>query len=148
MGDEHTKKDGLKVLNELLEMFVEETNQRKDVNKPDFVVWDGDLVWDAFQNAFDNFNRIVAKMSVPSVLVHGNHDGYRDDPKFLNLQEKLSGYRKLNYSFDYGKWHFVVIAAQEKYLNDSEKNEMLKWLDNELKSSKDKKKMLFMHYHI
>jgi predicted phosphohydrolase len=148
MGDEHTNKDGLKILNELLQMFVDETNQRKDKNQPDFVVWDGDLVWDAFQNAFDNFHRIVSQLKVPSVLVHGNHDGYNEDPKFLNLQEKLSGYRKLNYSFDYGKWHFIVISAQEKYLQDSQKKEMLRWLDDELKSNKDKQTMLFMHYHI
>jgi len=148
MGDEHTEKNGLKVLNELLEMFVAETNNRKGNKKPDFVVWDGDLVWDAYQNAFDNFQRIVAKMKVPSVLVHGNHDGYNDDPKFLNVQEKLSGYRKLNYSFDYGKWHFVIIKAEEKYLKAAEKIKMLKWLDDELKNNKDKQTMLFMHYHI
>ncbi|MCF6300704.1 MAG: metallophosphoesterase, partial [Proteobacteria bacterium] len=148
MGDEHTEKKGLKVLNELLEQFVEETNSRQNDNKPDFVVWDGDLVWDPFQNAFDNFQRIVKKMTVPSVLVHGNHDGYEDDPKFLNLQQNLSGYKKLNYSFDYGKWRFIVIAAQEKYFSDEKKKDMLKWLDDELKNNKDKQIMLFMHYHI
>ncbi|MCF6287724.1 MAG: metallophosphoesterase [Proteobacteria bacterium] len=148
MGDEHTVKPGLKTLNELLEMFVEETNKRKAKNKPDFVVWAGDLVWDPFQNAFDNFQRIVKKMKIPSVLVHGNHDGYNGDPKFLNLQENLSGYRKLNYSFGYGKWHFVVISAQEKYLKPEQKKAMLKWLDDELKQNKDKQTMLFMHYHI
>lgn len=148
MGDEHTQKDGLKRLNELLEMFVAETNERKGKDIPEFVVWDGDLVWDAFQNAFDNFERIVSKMTVPSVLVHGNHDGYNDDPKFLNMQERISGYRKLNYSFDYGKWHFVVIKAEEKYLKPEEKVEMLRWLDEELKNNKDKQTMLFMHYHI
>lgn len=148
MGDQFTEKKGLKTLNELLEMFVLETNKRKGKAKPDFVVWAGDLVWDAYQNAFDNFQRIVSKMNVPSVLVHGNHDGYNEDPKFLNLQENLSGYRKLNYSFDYGKWHFVVIKAEEKYLKDNEKIEMLRWLDEELKNNKDKQTMLFMHYHI
>ncbi|MFK8012284.1 MAG: metallophosphoesterase, partial [Marinicellaceae bacterium] len=148
MGDQHTEKKGLKILNSLLEMFVAETNKRKGKQKPDFVVWGGDLVWDAYQNAFDNFQRIVAKMKVPSVLVHGNHDGYNDDPKFLNMQENISGYRKLNYSFDYGNWHFVVIKAEEKYLKKEEKIEMLNWLDNELKNNKDKQTMLFMHYHI
>jgi 3',5'-cyclic AMP phosphodiesterase CpdA len=148
MGDEHTKKKGLQTLNELLQMFVDETNARKGKAKADFVVWDGDLVWDAYQNAFDNFQRIVSKMNIPSILVHGNHDGYNDDPKFLNLQEKISGYRKLNYSFDYGKWHFVIIKAEEKYLQPEQKKQMLKWLDNELKNNKDKQTMLFMHYHI
>lgn len=148
MGDQHTEKKGLKRLNDLLSMFVEETNNRTGKDKPSFVVWNGDLVWDAFQNAFDNFERIVKKMTVPSVLVHGNHDGYNDDPKFLNLQKSLSGYQKLNYAFDYGKWRFVVISAQEKYLDQEKKQKMLKWLDDELRTHKDKQIMLFMHYHI
>ncbi len=148
MGDEHTKKDGLKILNELLEMFVDETNERKDENKPEFVVWNGDLVWKPLQNAFDNFQRIVAKMKTPSVLVHGNHDGKNQDPKFLNLQQNLSGYRKLFYSFDYGKWHFVVIAAQEKFSSKAKKKELLLWLNDDLNKHKDKQTMLFMHYHI
>ncbi len=148
MGDQHTEKKGLKRLNDLLSMFVDETNNRTGKDKPSFVVWDGDLVWDAFQNAFDNFERIVKKMKVPSVLVHGNHDGYNNDPKFLNLQKNLSGYQKLNYAFDYGKWRFVVISAQEKYLDPEKKQRMLKWLDDELRAHKDKQIMLFMHYHI
>ena len=148
MGDEHTKKKGLQLLNELLQMFIDETNARKGKDKADFVLWDGDLVWFPLQNAFDNFYRIVSKMKIPSMLVHGNHDGKNDDPNFLNLQEKLSGYRQLNYSFDYGKWHFVIIKAEEKYLKQEQKEKMLAWLDNELKKNKDKQTMLFMHYHI
>ena len=148
MGDEHTKLDSLKILNVLLEQFVEETLNRSKQESPDFVVWNGDLVWQPLQNAFDNFNRIISALNVPSVLVHGNHDGIKDDPKFLNLQQDISGYKKLNYSFDYGQWHFIVIAAQEKYLSHSKKRELLKWLDNELVRNKDKKIMLFMHYHI
>jgi len=148
MGDEHTEKKGLKILNELLEMFVKETNERKGSDKADFVVWDGDLVWDAFQNAFDNFQRIVSALNIPSIMVHGNHDGLNDDPKFLNMQEKITGYRKLNYSFDYGQWHFIVIKSEEKYLKEEQKKAMLDWLDAELKKNKDKQVMLFMHYHI
>ena len=138
----------LKILNELLSMFVKETNKRKGKDKPDFVVWNGDLVWKPLQIAFDNFVRIVSEMKIPSVLVHGNHDGVKEDPKFLNAQEKLSGYRKLHYSFDYGQWHFVVIASQDKYLTRKKKKDLLKWLKQDLKNNKDKKTMLFMHYHI
>ena len=148
MGEEYTKYKGLQTLNELLQMFVAETNQRTGKDRPEFVVWDGDLVWKAVQDAFDNFQRIVAKMQVPSVLVHGNHDGQNDDPQFLKVQKNLSGYQKLNYSFDYGKWHFVVIAAEEKYQQPKQKKALLTWLDKELKDHKDKQTMLFMHYHI
>ena len=112
MGPENTNKKGLKILNELLENFVSEVNQENQKSPVDFVVYNGDLVWDAYQDAFDNFTRIVSKQEVPVKLVHGNHDGYNDDPKFFQAQKTLSGYEKLNYSFDFGNWHFVVIGAQ------------------------------------
>jgi len=93
-------------------------------------------------------HRIVSKQEVPVKLVHGNHDGYNDDPKFFEAQKKLSGYQKLNYSFDYGNWHFVVVGAQEKYLYESQKEKQLNWLKKELSDNKHKQVMLFMHYHI
>ena len=148
MGPENTNKKGLKILNELLENFVSEVNQENQKSPVDFVVYNGDLVWDAYQDAFDNFTRIVSKQEVPVKLVHGNHDGYNDDPKFFQAQKTLSGYEKLNYSFDFGNWHFVVIGAQEKYLQQEQKEQQLAWVRNELATHKDKNVMLFMHYHI
>ncbi len=148
MGPEKTDKKALKILNELLENFVNEVNQENQKSPVDFVVYNGDLVWDPYQDAFDNFTRIVSQQKPPVKLVHGNHDGYDDDPKFFQAQKKLSGYEKLNYSFDYGKWHFVVIGAQEKYLKESEKEAQLAWLRKELTDNKHKQVMLFMHYHI
>ncbi len=148
MGPENTERKGMKILNELLENFVLEVNRENKKLPVDFVVYNGDLVWDPYQDAFDNFTRIVSKQEVPVKLVHGNHDGYNDDPKFFQAQKKLSGYEKLNYSFEYGNWHFVVIGAQEKYLLPSQKEKQLDWIRNELLESKDKNVMLFMHYHI
>jgi 3',5'-cyclic AMP phosphodiesterase CpdA len=148
MGDAGTRNRGLKILNQLLERFVSETNTRTGQAKPAFVVWNGDLVWMPYPNAFANFKRIVSALDVPSVLVHGNHDGNNNDPQFLDLQQAISGYRKLNYSFDYGQWHFVVMASQPKYDTPEKKRKMLQWLDDELKKNKDKPVMLFMHYHL
>lgn len=148
MGPEKTERKGLKILNELLENFVTEVNQENKKQPVDFVVYNGDLVWDPYQDAFDNFTRIVSKQEVPVKLVHGNHDGYDDDPKFFQTQKTLSGYEKLNYSFDYGNWHFVVVGAQEKYLHENQKKAQLAWLKKELTDNQDKQVMLFMHYHI
>lgn len=148
MGPQNTKNKGLKILNELLEKFVAEVNRENKKKPIDFVLYNGDLVWDAYQDAFDNFIRIVKQQQVPTMLVHGNHDGYNDDPKFLEAQQALSGYQKLNYSFDYGNWHIVVISAQEKYLQEEQKQKQLKWLRDELTQHKDQQVMLFMHYHI
>ncbi len=148
MGPVDTTNKALKILNELLEHFISEVNQAHSKNPIDFVVYNGDLVWDPYQNAFDNFIRIVSKQVVPTMLVHGNHDGFDNDPKFFEAQKKLSGFEKLNYSFDYGNWHFVVIGSQEKYRSDEAKKQQIAWLENDLKKNADKKVMLFMHYHI
>ena len=148
MGEADSKNKGIQVLNQLLREFVQETNERKSLEKPDFVVWNGDLVWMPYPKAFANFESIVKDLTVPSVLVHGNHDGKNHDPQFLDLQQHLSGYRHLNYAFDYGKWHFVVIASQPKYNSPEKKEALLAWLDRELKAHQDQPVMLFMHYHL
>lgn len=148
MGPQLTDRRGLKILNLLLEGFVEDVNKMHEKKPIDFVVYDGDLVWDPYQDAFDNFTRIVSAQKPPVVLVHGNHDGYDDDPKFFQAQQKLSGYQKLNYSFAYGDWKFVVIGAQEKYRSKVKQKAQLDWIRHELEKYKDDKVMLFMHYHI
>ncbi len=148
MGESDTSNKGLQVLNALLDSFVKETNQRTGAQRPAFVVWNGDLVWGHTPGAFANFKRLVAPLQVPSVLVHGNHDGRNNDPQFLDLQQALSGYRQLNYAFDYGQWRFVVIASQPKYKTPGLKKQLLDWLDRELKQHKGRPVMLFMHYHL
>lgn len=146
MGEQNTKNKRLQNLNTLLSSFVKEVNS--SASKPDFVVWNGDLVWKPNQSSFDNFSRIVASMKTESKLVHGNHDGIEGDKKFFELQKKLMGFEKLHYSFDHKNWHFVVIGSQEKYPKKHQKHELLSWLKNDLNKNKDKPTMLFMHYHI
>lgn len=148
MGEANHPGRNIQILNELLARFVDETNRRQGNERPDFVVWNGDLVRDPWPQAFANFERIVSRLQVPSVLVHGNHDGKGTDPQFLDLQQRLSGYRKLNYAFDYGDWRFVVIASQPKYSTPEKKRQLLNWLESELSSHRDKPVMLFMHYHL
>ncbi len=148
MGEQVAHNRGLRILNELLQQFVDETNARKGAQRSAFVVWNGDLVWAALPDAFANFVRIVRELTVPSVLVHGNHDGKKTDSQFLQVQQQLSGYQRLNYSFDYGRWHFIVIASQPKYPDQADKARLLQWLEHELKTHRDQPVMLFMHYHL
>ncbi len=148
MGPEHTERDDLRVLNELLQQFVAETNRRAASDAADFVVYNGDLVWKPEADALDNFGRIVAQQKAPAVLVHGNHDGVGDAEGFLDLQARLSGHRNLHYSFDYGEWHFVVMAAQETYLTAARQQALLQWLRADLAANSGRPTMLFMHYHI
>ena len=148
MGPESTEKKGMKILNNLLEDFVSDVNDLHAEKPVDFVVYNGDLVWDPYQDAFDNFTRLVSAQKPPVMLVHGNHDGYDDDPKFFEAQQKLSGYQKLNYTFAFGDWKFVVIGAQEKYRSEELKQKQLQWMRTTLAEYKDDNVMMFMHYHI
>ena len=148
MGEKNTQNASLKKLNQLLDLFVGEVNKKNQEEAVDFVIYNGDLVYKVKKEAFDHFAEIVSRQKPPVKLVHGNHDGSIYDENFSQIQSKLSGYKKLNYSFDYGDWHFVVIGAQEKYSNDKQKEVQLKWLKTELKNNANKNVMLFMHYHI
>ncbi len=148
IGPKGTQKNSLSIRNELLDKFVAEVNEENQTNPIDFVVYNGDLVNNPIQKSFDNFTNTVKNQNVPSVLVHGNHDGHDDDPKFFAAQKTLSGYEKLNYTFEYGDWYFVVIGAQQKYKSKAKKQAQLKWMNQKLEQAKDKQVILFMHYHL
>ncbi|MCX7552948.1 metallophosphoesterase [Marinicella sp. S1101] len=148
MGEAETKIKALKKLNQLLYNFVDEVNQEHAKEEVDFVVYNGDLVYKVKPQAFNNFSRLVRKQKPPVVLVHGNHDGTTYDDNFIRIQQELSGYQELNYSFAYGDWQFIVIAAQEKYESPAARKKQLEWLKSELAKYKTKNVMLFMHYHI
>ena len=140
IGQQFVTNNGLKIRNELLENFVVEINEENKKNPIDFVIYNGDMVNNGSDKSFDNFLRIVSKQDPASVLVHGNHDGHDDDPNFFKIQQELSGYKKLNYSFEYGKWYFVIIGAQQKYKSERQKKVQLEWLETELNKAKSKKK--------
>ncbi len=148
IGEKNTPKKSLGIRNELLGKFVTEVNKENVSNPIDFVVYNGDLVNNALQDSFNNFTEIVSNQKVPTILVHGNHDGHDNDPKFFNAQQSLSGYQKLNYSFEHGNWYFIFIGAQQKYKTDKQKKIQLAWLNHELTKARNKQVMLFMHYHI
>ncbi len=148
MGEANTQNSGLKTLNKLLQDFVSEVNAEHEKSPVEFVVYNGDLVWKAKPETFDNFSNIVAAQKPPVALVHGNHDGGMYDENFSRIQSRLSGYQKLNYAYSYGDWRMVVIGAQEKYVSKADKEKQLTWLRTELKNNVDKNVMLFMHYHV
>lgn len=146
MGETYHPDYELQTLNILLNQFVQQVNSESE--KPNFVVFNGDLVHNVEPDSFKNFRNLVRPISVPVVLVHGNHDGVYPDTQFLDAQQDLSGYRKFNYSFDYGKWHFVVIAAPEQYPTYAMRAKTINWLRTDLQQNASKPTMVFMHYHI
>jgi hypothetical protein len=148
MGEAETKRKNLTVLNSLLADFVSEVNDQHLKDPVEFVVYNGDLVWKPLKLAFENFKNIVAAQKPPAILVHGNHDGLIGDDSFVDLQQSISGYQKLNYTFNYGAWKFIVLSAQEKYPTVESKENIIKWLSQELSEAKDKRVMIMMHYHL
>lgn len=146
MGESYHSNPEVQTLNLLLHNFIQNVNRETD--KPEFLVFNGDLVHNVRSDSFANFRNLVRPSQVPVVLVHGNHDGVYPDTQFLDAQEDLSGYRSFNYSFDFGLWHFVVLAAPEQYPTTEMKEDTLNWLRADLQANINRPTMLFMHYHI
>ena len=131
---------------------------------PDFVVITGDIVFGQlypFEYSFEyrTFYEILQQFDVPTFLCPGNHDGYiqcgQDGFKFW--QEYFG---PLYYSFDYGDAHFVMANSYDwpsknrvgfsyvvfqwgGYIQD----EQLQWIENDLKESNAKLKVLALHHN-
>ncbi len=130
----------------LLKDFVAEAEALRP--RPAFVLYNGDLV--AFNRSayFEAFRQAAGSGTLPVVLVHGNHDGRHGDRDFLDVQEALSGFRRLYYSFDCGRWHFVILPCPEMLPGPDARRELVAWLDADLAASRDRPTMVFLHYHL
>ncbi len=101
----------------------------------------GDLVYN-FMTSYDDYMDVVASSPVPMVSVIGNHD-YDQRTIFetkLGTAYFESYLAPVNYSFNIGKMHFVVVndilynrpTDKHKYKTGLE-DYTLKWLENDLK---------------
>ena len=62
---------------------------------------------------------------------------------FIDLHKKYNNYEKAYYSFDWGKWHFVVLSCNFKLKEDE-----LLWLENDLSAAKNKPTIVLEHLHL
>lgn len=145
IGPPDSKADIERNLHQLLKDFVREWNGAP--KRPAFVLYDGDLVAYDRPAYFAAFRDVVKEHNVPVALVHGNHDGGFGDPHFLDVQQVVSGFRRLYYSFNCGRWHFVVLPCPE-IVGEQGEGPMLRWLAEDLRASKDRPTMVFLHYHL
>ncbi len=84
---------------------------------PDFVLISGDLVFGQlypfeYQREYPLCYDLIQRFDVPTYLAPGNHDGYyrfREDG--LKFWEEYFG--PLNYSFNYGDYHFQAINSYD-----------------------------------
>ena len=131
---------------------------------PDFVIMTGDLVFGQlypFEYSFEyeTLYEILQQFDVPTFLCPGNHDGYiqcgQDGLKFW---QKYFG--PLHYSFDYGNAHFIMANSYDwpkknrigfsyvvfqwgGYIQE----EQLEWMENDLKESNAKLKVIALHHN-
>ena len=121
----------------------------KQVNalKPDFVLICGDLVDNADEKSFADFNNIKAGFTVPCYCVPGNHD-VRNEP----TRESLKYYRKVvgkdYYSFEHKGYTFIIVNTQlwkAPVQGESEKHDG--WFKAILKTASEKKHRIFIVGH-
>jgi len=153
------------------------TTTKKAVNevinfKPEVVVQTGDIVALADKYDLDTCERwynlvnetiyvpINKTEAIPFLFAPGNHDPAgiklkdvdKSDPRYGNgllLKYLLSDKGKTYYSFDYGKYHFVIIDPEEiketGYRAVRLPEEQLEWLKEDLKNNSNK--YIIICYH-
>ena len=121
----------------------------KQVNalKPDFVLICGDLVNDANEKSFSDFNKIKAGFTVPCYCVSGNHD-IGNKPK----RESLQYYRKVvgkdYYSYEHKEYTFVIVNTQLwKSPVEGESDKHDSWLKATLETAANKGSRIFVVGH-
>ncbi len=128
---------------------VEEINKMRPM--PLFAIWVGDLVNTFTDSSAANFEECIENADMQRLLVHGNHDTRAPFEPYKDLQERVNGMRDMFYSFDAGKWHFIVIPCN-LYGNTVPEKEtekaMLDWLEKDLRANKDRPTMFFTHLHL
>ena len=111
-----------------------------------FYIAYGDIAFDDL-SLYEEYNQIVGKLGLPSYNVHGNHDMNYDVPHDSLAGETFKRYfGPADYSFNYGKVHFVVLDNVRYNGWDSDKNtngsyagylnqRQLNWLEEDLKNT-------------
>lgn len=109
----------------------------------DFTIFLGDLVNVFEPKSVQNFQKSVSTLQSKIYLVHGNHDTKYPYQGFIDLHKEYNSYDKAYYSFDWGKWHFVVLSCNFKLKEDE-----LLWLENDLAAARNKPTIVFEHLHL
>lgn len=112
----------------------------KDRNGVSFGITLGDLVGDAL-NLHPSYKKAIQKIGLPWYNVMGNHD-MNYDAKSDSLSDETfeSNFGPANYSFNYGKTHFIVLDnilyphpdGRKGYLGGL-RNDLFTFLENDLK---------------
>ena len=138
---------------ELLDDAIEQINSSPNVS---FVMFTGDLIDKPFEKELSAFLPHTEKLNTPWYFAFGNHDtmfgGYLTPKVYMNLVNKYNKsykFEKSYYSFVPQKGYKVIvldsIIREKLTANGRIGDEQLKWLDNELATSKNDTVLIFMH---
>lgn len=111
--------------------------------RPAFLVINGDAVDAPRSDMFASLHHAMKPIPTRLMLVSGERDG-ADAPEsmFLETQQVLCGHRRLCYSWDCGRWHFIALGS----LHDAKaQKQMLAWLKRDLKAHSARPTMVFRH---
>lgn len=113
-------------------------------HRVDFYLALGDIAYDRLE-IYDMYNNVVSSLGIPVYNVIGNHDlNFRSESDRHSTETFSRYFGPVNYSFDYGKVHFVVLDVIDYFGWDNTKNkkghyrgristQALTWLRNDLR---------------
>jgi len=125
--------------------------------QPSFLIIAGDIVDSQGQQSnYEVMLSYFKKLKVPVLFELGNHEtpyGCRFGPgynmeamdNFFQAQKQMNGLDKLLYSFNAGKWHFVIWPDPLRTDFWQRHPHYFDWLDEDLKKHRDRPTMFFQH---
>ncbi len=158
-GGDASGEDELRTRMRIHNAFIEESValvNRLQVN-PAFTMVVGDVTdaW-GYKRDFIEMNKFLSKIKTPVLYEIGNHEtrlrmnfspGYNMEGfnNFLAAQKNINGIDKLLYTFNLGKWHFIVWPDPLRDGFWENHPHYFDWLERDLEKHKDRPVMLFQH---
>jgi hypothetical protein len=124
--------------------------------QPAFLLVVGDIVDSKGQRSnYDVMVDYLRRLRTPVLFELGNHEtryGARITPddmseleNYFRAQEQINGLDKLVYSFDLGRWHFVVWPDPLRRGFWEAHRHYFDWLEKDLRQHRDRPTILFQH---
>ncbi|UCG55958.1 MAG: metallophosphoesterase [Phycisphaerales bacterium] len=125
--------------------------------RPEFLIVAGDIVDSKGQKSnYQVMLRLLGKLKMPVLFALGNHETpygssfappHNDDAlqNYLDAQRQINGLGKIAYSFNVGRWHFIIWPDPLRRDFWQAHPHYFDWLEQDLKEHKDRPTMLFQH---
>ena len=130
IGDTHTYKRS----KELADRLIDES--------PSFILHVGDYGSSVVSGLLKPYAKVMQRF--PMYLARGNHDAVKKQQQFVAMPGPG---KDLYYSFRWGNARFITVDTNDRKGMQAG-GEQYKWLENELKTSKEKWKFVFQHFPV